>query len=111
MEILSKEAPPIPTHQCERTPTMKSASRNPKGRLIIIGGREERSPDRDRSIAETVAAAAAKSRLVIVTVATNLPEELWHDYRKLYKDLGVRDIELLDIRTREQAYSQQSVRK
>ncbi|HEX8523165.1 MAG TPA: cyanophycinase [Tepidisphaeraceae bacterium] len=82
-----------------------------KGRLIIIGGREEKRPDRDRHIVEEVAKAAHNGRLIVLTAATQLPEELWEDYRKVFKELGVKNVELLDVRTREDAYDPKNVEK
>jgi len=83
----------------------------PKGKLIIIGGREQKSSDKDRPIVDEVAKVAAKGRLVVVTAATHLPEEVWEDYRKVFKELGVKRIDLLDIRTREDALDPANVKK
>ncbi|HYE20707.1 MAG TPA: cyanophycinase [Tepidisphaeraceae bacterium] len=85
--------------------------KKPSGTLIIIGGREAKSSDGDRAILEEVAKAAAKSRLVVITAATHLPEELWEDYRAAFRELGVKKLDLLDVRTREDGYDEQNLRK
>jgi cyanophycinase len=83
-----------------------------KGRLIIIGGREEKWDVRARSIVQEVARAARRTKIVVVTAATRLPEELWKDYHKLFRnELGVRNVELLDIRTRADAFDEKNIAK
>jgi cyanophycinase len=85
-------------------------NRDPKGTLIIIGGREDRSGE--RAILKRVAESAAGSKpLVIVTVATTIPEQVAAEYQSVFKDLGVPHIEVLDIRTREQARDAKSILK
>jgi cyanophycinase len=49
--------------------------------------------------------------LTIVTVATQLPEEVGAEYHDVFTGLGVKQIEILDIRTREQAYDEINVAK
>jgi cyanophycinase len=72
-------------------------------RLLVIGGHEEKSPNGDRAIVEWIARAAAGTRLVVVTVATTVPDDVWQEYRRLFQDLGVRDVVQLDVRTRTDA--------
>ncbi len=86
-------------------------SKKAKGHLIIIGGHEDK--DGDRAILQEVCqkASGGKGRLVIVTVATQLPEESAHDYVRVFKELGVKEIEVLDIRRREEAYDDARVQK
>ena len=86
-------------------------SRKQPGPLIIIGGHEEKTGE--RQILKEVAAitAAGTGKLVVVTVATNVPEELAKEYQVVFRELGVRHLEVLDIRSREQAYDQASVKK
>jgi cyanophycinase len=80
-------------------PSKKTA----KGTLIVIGGHEEKQ--QARTILEYVAEKASKGagRLVIVTVATQKPESTAAQYQKLFEELGVPEVAVLDIRTREQA--------
>lgn len=83
----------------------------PKGRLIIIGGREDK--EGERTILKAVAhrARGGNRRLVIVTVASQLPQELGREYRALFKDLGVGNVDVVDIRTRDEATDQENVDK
>jgi cyanophycinase len=83
-----------------------------KGDLIIIGGNEQKSPDAGESILKYVAAACSgKGRLVVLTVASEIPQEVAETYRATFGKLGVKHIDVLDIRTREQAYDPVNVEK
>lgn len=81
----------------------------PLGSLIIIGGHEEKQDD--STILQEVANHANNGTLTIVTVATQLPEEVGAEYTDVFKRMGVKRIEVLDIRTREQAYDENNVAK
>jgi cyanophycinase len=76
-----------------------------KGDLIIIGGNEQKH-DGDRSILAEVAAPALhkEGKLVVLTVATELPQEVGQEYRATFKKLGVKETEILDIRQRDEAF-------
>ena len=78
--------------------------KKPKGNLIIIGGAEDKEGDMPilKEVAER--ARSKKSRLAVVTVATNLPEEVGQEYARVFNKLGVRQVDVIDIRTREEAY-------
>jgi cyanophycinase len=72
-------------------------------RLLIIGGSEAKDPQERRTILRHVAG-EARARIVVLTVATQLPRETWEQYRRLFRDLGASDVVLLDVRTRDDAY-------
>jgi cyanophycinase len=84
-------------------------SRKAKGTLIIIGGREDK--ERDCVILQDIAERTKRhgDRLVLMTVATQLPEEVAADYVALFKQLGVSKIDVVDIRTREDAQDPKKV--
>src|SRR5437764_1250152 len=71
-------------------------------RLIIIGGHEEKDSTKDRAILEEVARTAADrgERVLVLTVASQLPHELGRDYRGVFRELGVKHVDVLDVRTR-----------
>lgn len=77
-----------------------------KGRLIIIGGREEKQKESDRTILKEVARRAneGNGKLVIITAATAFPQEVRDEYLEVFQDLGVQDIGVLDVRTREDVH-------
>jgi len=85
-------------------------STNPKGTLIIIGGHENK--DGDQAILSEVARHAKRNnqRLVIVTVATQLPEEVADQYQQVFAELGVKHVDVVDIRTREEAHDDERIR-
>src|SRR4051794_38572915 len=81
------------------------------GSLIIIGGHEDKS-DGDREILKTVAKAVpAQGQLLILTVATQEPEETAAEYVAVFKELGARNVDVLHIRSREDAKSDAAVEK
>ena len=84
---------------------------NPKGSLIVIGGRERK--DDGAVILEEVARRANKDngRLVILTAATSMPEEVAMDYTDVFQRLGVKKIDVVDIRQREDAFLDENAEK
>ena len=84
----------------------KKAKKEKAGTLIIIGGHEK---DGDREILKMVAERVGSGKLVVCTVATTEPEESFQEYRKIFRDLGVKRVEQLDIRIREEGYAENIV--
>ncbi|HYF51441.1 MAG TPA: cyanophycinase [Planctomycetota bacterium] len=80
-----------------------------KGRLIIIGGAEEKDGHK-RTILEEVAKAARAKPVVLLTVATQEPEETAKTYTKVFQELGLRKVRVLDIREREDALERKNVK-
>ena len=76
----------------------------PEGTLIVIGGNEEK--EGHRPILELIAKRAAKGKLLVVTVASEQPEEQWERYEKTFKELGVARLEQFDARSREELLEQ-----
>ncbi|HEV2856062.1 MAG TPA: cyanophycinase [Thermoanaerobaculia bacterium] len=79
-----------------------------QGTLIIIGGAEKKDPE--RKILKEVARQANGGKLVVATVATEEPEEVWKEYRKIFQEIGVTKIDHLDVRIREEATSEDRVK-
>jgi len=73
------------------------------GPLIIIGGHEDREDD--CIILKEIVKHTNRhtGRLLLMTVATQLPDAVAKDYLPLFQQLGIREIDVLDIRTREDA--------
>jgi cyanophycinase len=84
-----------------------------RGTLIIIGGREEKATDGNRCILEEVCRRVKrrKAPLLIMPVASGYPDEVAAEYEQVFKDLGVSDIRILDIRSREAAYEPAALEK
>ena len=81
-------------------PPLHSTPVQPRGSLLIIGGNENK--EGHRPILEELARRVGSGKLVIATMATEQPEEQWTEYRAVFKELGVRRIEHLDVRRREE---------
>ncbi|MFL6262559.1 MAG: cyanophycinase [Thermoanaerobaculia bacterium] len=79
-----------------------------QGTLIIIGGGERQ--DGEQTILQEVARRAGIGKLVVATIATAEPEETWKEYREIFKKLGVKKVEWLDIRVREEGFKEEVVR-
>lgn len=86
-------------------------SSNKKGNLIIIGGHEDKQGDKQILTEVARRAREANDRLVIVTVASQEPQELAEQYRGIFKELGVRYVGALDIRTRDEAKDEANIEK
>jgi cyanophycinase len=69
--------------------------------LVIIGGKEDRAGE--MAILTEVAKRVGPGKLVIATVASTVGDELWKDYRAIFKKLGVKQISHLDVICRKEA--------
>lgn len=83
-------------------------SGRPKGRALIIGGREDRTGD--RFILRYLARHLGNRKLVVATVASQEPEALWGQYRTAFRGIGVRHVYRLDLRRREEGQSARKMR-
>lgn len=76
-----------------------------RGQLVIIGGAEDKEGD-CKVLREFVRrAGGTKARIVVMTVATELPREVGENYIKVFERLGAEDIRIIDTVTREDATS------
>ncbi len=71
------------------------------GTLISIDGHEDKL--NERLLLRAIADSAGKGALAVATIASDLPKELWSEYRKLFRAVGVRDVRHLHINTRDEA--------
>lgn len=78
--------------------------------LIIIGGAEDKNGEKD-ILKEVVNRMNREGQeLLIATVATMLPEEVGNEYKKIFKNLGVKNINTLDIKNRQDAYEENNLK-
>jgi cyanophycinase len=82
-----------------------------KGRLIIIGGHEDREGDKEILKEVCRDAMDGQGKLVLLTVATQEPEEVAKEYIAAFSELGISQIEVLDIRNRQEGYDETLVQK
>jgi cyanophycinase len=76
--------------------------------LIIIGGHEEKRGD--RVILREVARQVRGGKLVVTTVASHEPEGAFEEYERVFHDLGVKQVECLEIRERIDATDERRLR-
>lgn len=79
-----------------------------KGNLIIIGGAEDKTGNKTilRHVADIV---GQQGSLVILTTATEKPEEVGNNYRMVFESLGINNIQVLNIDTRDEANDDDNV--
>lgn len=82
-------------------PGTRKLKQSKHGSLIIIGGREDK--EGDRVILAEIAKRNNGGKIVVVTAASEMPEALWHDYKKLFHDMGTKKVEHLPIAQPEEA--------
>jgi cyanophycinase len=72
-----------------------------KGRLLIIGGAEDKTGEME--ILREAVRLTDGGRMVVMTTATEHPEEAGHTYRALFTRLGAREVEAVRVDTRREA--------
>ena len=81
-----------------------------RGRLMAIGGGEDKEKD-CRILKEFVRLAGGeKARIVVMTTATELPGEAAAEYTEVFKRLGVKQIEAIDVSQRADAMKPEHVK-
>src|SRR5215212_1895122 len=76
------------------------------GTLVIIGGHEDR--EGDKVILREVAERAGGRRVVLVTTASEEPDDLVAVYRKAFTDLGVKEVVQVHEDNREDGLSEEA---
>ncbi len=82
---------------------------NRSGQLIIIGGAEDREEDCQILREFIRCAGGLKAKIIVVTVATELPREVGDDYIRVFERLGVEDVRILDTVYRDDTSSERSL--
>jgi len=83
----------------------------PKGTLVPIGGGEDKKDKRavlSRMLEET---GKVKAYVCIITVATDVPREVAHDYRVAFKGLKVKKLAFIHFETRVKADRPENLQK
>ncbi|WP_312992728.1 cyanophycinase [Chryseobacterium flavum] len=81
---------------------------NPKGRLLIIGGKEDRDDDENREMEKKncnfspheilkLLAQSKDDRIEVITAATSEPESMHEMYGKTFSEIGYSNFDFLDI--------------
>lgn len=90
-------------------PALSSAQARPTGRLLIIGGAEDRV--RDRVILKKFASLCGgpDARIKLILAASSEPESVWHSYQGVFADLGLQHCEAIPLSSREAAFAPEVV--
>ena len=81
------------------------ASSEIKGQLVIIGGAEDKEGDCIILREFVRRAGGINARIVVMTVATELPREVGENYIRVFERLGAQDVRIVDTVEREDASS------
>jgi cyanophycinase len=81
-----------------------------RGRLVVIGGGEDKEDDCGILKEFLRLARGARARIVVMTVATDKPEELGGEYVKAFKRLGVDEVKVVDVSSREDTKDEKSLK-
>ncbi|WP_013321295.1 cyanophycinase [Gloeothece verrucosa] len=94
-----------PEQSGENQPAQQQTKQDIKGQLIIIGGAEDKQGD-CKILREFVRnSGGVDAKIVIMTVATELPREVGDDYIRIFERLGVDDVRVADTVVRDDADS------
>jgi cyanophycinase len=82
---------------------LAAQTRQTQGRLVIIGGAEDRKQDRIilRKFLELSGGPNAKIRFI--TAASSVPDLVWASYQAVFQDLGALNCERVPMHTRDEA--------
>lgn len=75
------------------------------GKLVIIGGAEDKEKDCQILREFVRLAGGTKARIVIMTAATELPKEVGENYIKVFTRFGAEEARIVDTATRDDASS------
>lgn len=73
---------------------------NNRGQLVIVGGAEDKEGDCIILREFVRRAGGTKARIVVMTAATSLPEEVGNNYVRIFERLGAEDVRVLDTQER-----------
>lgn len=80
---------------------------NPKGFLIIIGGAEDKTLE-CVILKQVPQMLSDNDHLTILTTATETPQEVGQNYHQIFQRLGIKNIQILNINTRDDANNENS---
>jgi cyanophycinase len=81
-----------------------------RGRLVAIGGGDIREGDAPLLKEFVKLARGARARIVVMTVATDDPAAAANEYRAAFRRLGLDDIKVVDVSTRQDAAAADSLK-
>lgn len=100
----AKPAPPKKTRikaSPSKTRATRAVKKNAPGTLIIIGGREDKTGSME--ILKEIAVRNDGRKMVVATLASQIPHEVWPEYQRVFRRMGVTQIEHFFIDQHNQA--------
>jgi cyanophycinase len=80
------------------------------GHLVIIGGGEDRKRDKEILSRFVELAGGEHAKIVVISGASGIAEEMWQVYDQAFNDLGVRSRVHLELQSRQQANDDDHIR-
>jgi cyanophycinase len=71
-----------------------------KGYLFLIGGAEDRKGD--KHVLKHLVEQTQPNNIIIIPTASDYPKDVYRSYADAFRDLGIQEIEYLDIRYRDE---------
>jgi cyanophycinase len=75
----------------------------PKGNLLIIGGHEDKKDG--KTVLRELAGIVDGGKLVVTTVASDVPRDVWETYEGVFRAIGVSHVHHLNLESRADASS------
>jgi cyanophycinase len=82
-----------------------------EGRLLIIGGNEDKTGDCIILNKFVEMAGGAKSRIAVMTTATKLPDEVGEEYREIFLRLGANSVDTVNIEERRGCFDESLIER
>lgn len=79
------------------------------GKLIIIGGAEDKEGRKEILKNISLEMKDKSKALTIATLATEYPKEAWDKYKKVFSELGVKNLKVLDISNRKDSFDENNL--
>jgi cyanophycinase len=79
------------------------------GHLVIIGGHEDKQNDMDILKRFVELAGGAQARIVVITAASTVADDMWETYDKTFGELGVEHRKHLALQSRQDANSEEHI--
>ncbi|MCC2959380.1 cyanophycinase [Massilia sp. IC2-278] len=80
------------------------------GHLVIIGGHEDREHRKEILTRFVELAGGENARIVVITAASKIADDMWDIYDQAFGDLGVRQRSHLSLESRQDANDEEKVR-
>lgn len=92
----------MPTENQRGRPAGRSSTAK-TGKLLLIGGNEDKTEEMEILRAVSAEAGGEAGRIEVITTASSEPEQVWEAYERAFKEIGVGYSAPMHIRTRTEA--------